>query len=511
MAKYTTLSSLFTAIADAIRAKKGTNDVIAANNFPIEIAGIDSGGEGEVGGSSATPTTYANLASLFTAIADAIRAKKGTSGAIIADNFPDEIAGIEAVKYVTIGSLPVGSIISLDINGEPRNFIVVHQGNPDTSIYDKSCDGTWLLMEDIYEKRSWGCSFNDSFMMSDLRVYLNDRFFDLFNSGVKSAIKRAILPCQIYNGTTYVVENELIAYIFVLSVRELGWGPDVGVGIVGTPDGACLDYFKGLSEGDSKYIAFYNGDASNWTLRGTLGDIHYVTSIGKYDHGGLNSAFGIRPAMILDSSFLIPKPSQSSPDTGDIPTTYTQVNYIESNGTQYINTGYCVTSENVKIVTTFSISEIQGWHALFGCEETNSGPWTLTPLINGASAITFYSGKSSQLGSIPVLANTIYSLTCQSNNGVITYDCNGNTATLHSQGALCKADNIYIFTINSAKDESVIDQASKMRVYSFQIYDNDVLVRDFKPCTNADGVAGLFDVVGQTFYTNSGTDAFTYA
>lgn len=39
--------------------------------------------------------TYTTLGSLFTAIANAIRAKKGTSGQIIADTFPDEIASIQ--------------------------------------------------------------------------------------------------------------------------------------------------------------------------------------------------------------------------------------------------------------------------------------------------------------------------------------------------------------------------------------------------------------------------------
>lgn len=40
MATHTTLSSLFTAIADAIRAKKGTTATIVADNFPTEIANL---------------------------------------------------------------------------------------------------------------------------------------------------------------------------------------------------------------------------------------------------------------------------------------------------------------------------------------------------------------------------------------------------------------------------------------------------------------------------------------
>lgn len=40
--------------------------------------------------------THTSLASLFTAIADAIRAKTGGTAKIVADNFPTEIAAIEA-------------------------------------------------------------------------------------------------------------------------------------------------------------------------------------------------------------------------------------------------------------------------------------------------------------------------------------------------------------------------------------------------------------------------------
>ena len=39
---YTTLNSLLTAIANAIRAKKGTTAQINAQNFPSEIASIET-------------------------------------------------------------------------------------------------------------------------------------------------------------------------------------------------------------------------------------------------------------------------------------------------------------------------------------------------------------------------------------------------------------------------------------------------------------------------------------
>ena len=64
-----------------------------------------------------------------------------------------------------IGSLAVGSIVKIKVNGSSRNFIVVHQGKP-SSVYDDSCNGTWLLMKDIYESRQWDSSNTNDYAKS---------------------------------------------------------------------------------------------------------------------------------------------------------------------------------------------------------------------------------------------------------------------------------------------------------------------------------------------------------
>ena len=58
------------------------------------------------------------------------------------------------MAYVTLSSKAIGSTIKLKVNGSAKDFIVVHQGKP-SSVYDDSCNGTWLLMKDIYEIRQW--------------------------------------------------------------------------------------------------------------------------------------------------------------------------------------------------------------------------------------------------------------------------------------------------------------------------------------------------------------------
>ena len=56
---------------------------------------------------------------------------------------------------VKLGTKAVGSIVKIKVNGASKDFIVVQQGNPNTSTYDSSCNGTWLLMKDIYTTSTW--------------------------------------------------------------------------------------------------------------------------------------------------------------------------------------------------------------------------------------------------------------------------------------------------------------------------------------------------------------------
>ena len=45
-------------------------------------------------------------------------------------------------------------------------------------------------------------------------------------------------------------------------------------------------------------------------------------------------------------------------------------------------------------------------------------------------------------------------------------------------------------------------------IYSFKVYDNDVLIRDFIPVKTLENQIGLWDLVEDKFYGNAGTGAF---
>lgn len=214
------------------------------------------------------------------------------------------------MAYVTLGSKAVGSTIKLKVNGSARNFIVVHQGKP-SSIYDDSCNGTWLLMKDIYESRQWDSSNTNDYANSTIHSYLNGTFMNLVESSIKNAIKQVKIPYRKGHGTSKTVtsgSNGLSAKIFLLSATETSFN----YGSMPSGEGAELAYFKGCADldSDSKRVAYLNGSATSWWLRSPGCNITYkralvVGSDGDCGDTSCSYSTGIRPALILPSTLLV--------------------------------------------------------------------------------------------------------------------------------------------------------------------------------------------------------------
>ena len=210
---------------------------------------------------------------------------------------------------VKLSAKGVGSVVKIKVNGTLRNFIVVHQGKP-SSIYDASCDGTWLLMEDIYETRQWHSSNVNDYANSTIHSYLNSTFLNLIDANIRAQIKQAKIPYRPGSGTSQSVNsgaNGLSAKIFLLSDREVGYTQsNVNQYIVN--DGAKLSYFQD-GNGTTEKIAKLNGSATNWWLRSPYTfDSTYAWLV--YSNGGAGSynctnTYGVRPALILPSTLLV--------------------------------------------------------------------------------------------------------------------------------------------------------------------------------------------------------------
>ena len=209
-----------------------------------------------------------------------------------------------------IGNVAVGDIIQLRQALVPVDYIVVHQGLPG-SIYDASCDGTWLLSKDIYTTRTWDSSNND-YKNSDIHSYLNGTFLNLFDDDIKNAIKQVKIPYQNGTGSGGSVAsgaNGLSCKIFLLSGYELGWTTSDNSHF--PRDGAKLSYFSSGtgSAANNKRIANYNGSATNWWLRSPYtshtNHVWSVVSDGGCDYWGYYYTYGVRPALVLPSDFRI--------------------------------------------------------------------------------------------------------------------------------------------------------------------------------------------------------------
>lgn len=213
------------------------------------------------------------------------------------------------MAYMTLSSKAIGSTIKLKVNGSARNFIVVHQGKP-SSVYDDSCNGTWLLMQDIYENRAWHSSNTNDYANSTIHSYLNSTFLNLFESNIKNAIKQVKLPYRKGSGTSTTVtsgSNGLSAKIFLLSATETSFD----FSYMPSGEGAELAYFKGCADNssDSKRVAYLNSSAAGWWLRSPdCGGSSYalcVNSDGDWGYNYCSSSYGIRPALILPSTLLV--------------------------------------------------------------------------------------------------------------------------------------------------------------------------------------------------------------
>ena len=212
---------------------------------------------------------------------------------------------------VLLSTKAVGSTVKLKVNGTAKEFIVVHQGKP-SSLYDDSCNGTWLLMKDIYENRVWQSGNINKYESSDIHTYLNNTFLNLFESNIRDAIKQVKIPYRKNGGsggTDQSGANGLSAKIFLLSGYEVGWTTsDYSYFPV---DGAKLSYFESGTgtSANNKRIANLNGSAAYWWLRSP--DTYYTSSVwlvyssGNYNSFSASDSYGIRPALILPSTLLV--------------------------------------------------------------------------------------------------------------------------------------------------------------------------------------------------------------
>ena len=183
-----------------------------------------------------------------------------------------------------------------------------------------------------------------------------------------------------------------------------------------------------------------------------------------------------------------------------LPSAYQQVEYIESTGPAYIDTGV-IPNTNTKIDIQFETIKKGTYGVIFGGEEAFG--------TNAFHLYTNYNNFDIGFGArytaenIPYNINTKYTLVMDKTGFTLN-----NTSGTFETNTISTTYSIYLFAVHRATN--VIDSDAQKRIYYCKLYNNGTLVRNLIPCYRiSDNVIGMYDLVSNTFFTNAGTGTFT--
>ena len=184
---------------------------------------------------------------------------------------------------------------------------------------------------------------------------------------------------------------------------------------------------------------------------------------------------------------------------GRLPDGYTELEHIRSTGTQYTDTGF-KPNQDTRVVVDARFTGLGDGRYIVGARAGwANAMFAIYAETNGTQ---FLYGHGSQTGNAngTVLARHTFDL---NKNSLYIDGVLGITLTANS---FQSANSLYLFSCN--QNGSPLSYTPYLEIYSCQIYDNGVLVRDYVPCINASHEVGLYDIVNNVFYGNAGSGYF---
>jgi len=182
-----------------------------------------------------------------------------------------------------------------------------------------------------------------------------------------------------------------------------------------------------------------------------------------------------------------------------IPANYTLCEYLESTGTQYINTGYYSKSNSVydMVIGDKSSVDTNAAGTIFGSSFGPALRYLTTGELRGG-----YNTGSWQSNSVTILdRNVIHmpSSTAFYNATQLTLGSGSNTNY-----------KLAMFANFSDQGGTGIGGYGKVKIYRFKIYTGSTCERYFVPCLDSNYVPCMYDLVSKQTYYNSGTGDFMY-
>lgn len=193
---------------------------------------------------------------------------------------------------------------------------------------------------------------------------------------------------------------------------------------------------------------------------------------------------------------------------GGLPSEYQQIDWLESTGTQYIDTGikpFPGIGFECEYLTNNSLSNTGIYGCLFGGRQTTgindfqlttySPPEHNEGMFRYGSATQYDAGIANGIKQKATLKQLLYTAPDGTTNAVTDYNWSENTK------------NIFVFGLNNGG--TFAQSGNGCRIYSLVIFNGANIYARFVPCVRKAGSKpGMYDTVSKTFYTNAGTGEF---
>lgn len=242
-------------------------------------------------------------------------------------------------------------------------------------------------------------------------------------------------------------------------------------------------------------------DFSTLVTDRTLEDVSNKTAKGFYNATDLNRVDACMEDLVARLGrigYSVPgyqrvKIERAVTPSSRLPEGYAEVQYIQSTGTQYVDTGF-KPKQDSRVLIKLSTSET-GSHTVFGAD--------IDWVDNGFALGVGFTHYGKETGTISGLNNGSPH-EVDFNKNIISMD--GSTVLTMGASTFSVPHNLALFANNRAGG---IQEKTTMALYYCRIYDGNTIIRDYIPCKNAGGAVGLYDLIGQKFYGNAGTGSFT--
>lgn len=179
----------------------------------------------------------------------------------------------------------------------------------------------------------------------------------------------------------------------------------------------------------------------------------------------------------------------------------TVLDYIESDGASYIDTGFCP-NQDTRMVIDYEVLDTNTAEAhISSARSSSSTPlWTLYSTSALKLATRYGTGAIQTLDSPTGAGRYLF----DKNKNILSID--GTQVNEVAYETFSVTSTLTIFARN---DGTAVNNYNKGRLYSYKLYDNDTLIRDYIPVLDSSGVACLYDKVTNTLFYNAGTGTFT--